>query len=53
MYSSMAKGTFWAEATLNSEKIKPVALAIVELRKSEGIRQAGGRAGRQAGRQAS
>jgi len=27
--------------TLNSEKIKPVALAIVELRESEGIRQAG------------
>jgi len=37
----MAKGTFWAEATSNSEKIKPVALAIVELRESEGIRQAG------------
>jgi len=35
----MAKGTTWAEATLNSEKIKPVALAIVELCKSEGIRQ--------------
>jgi len=27
-----------AEVTLNSEKIKPVALAIVELRESEGIR---------------
>jgi len=26
-------------STLNSEKIKPVALAIVELRESEGIRQ--------------
>jgi len=37
MYSGMAQGTFWAEATLNSEKIKPIALAIVELRKSEGI----------------
>jgi len=36
MYSSMAKGTSWAE---DSEKIKPVALVIVELRKSEGIRQ--------------
>jgi len=48
MYSSMAKGTSRAEVTLNSKKIKPVALAIVELRKSEGIRQ--GRAGR-AGRQ--
>jgi len=46
MYSGMAKGTFWAkgttqaEATSNSKKIKPVALAIVELRESEGIRQA-------------
>jgi len=40
MYSGMAKGTSgWA--TLNSEKIKPVALAIVELQESEGIRQAG------------
>jgi len=28
-------------SVLNSEKIKPVALAIVELRESEGIRQAG------------
>jgi len=41
MYSGMAKGTSQAEETLNSEKIKSVALAIVELRKSEGIRQAG------------
>jgi len=41
MYSDMAKSTSWAEVTLNSEKIKPVALAIVELHKSEGIRQAG------------
>jgi len=40
MYSSMAKGTSWAEATLNSNKIKPVPLAIVELCESEGIRQA-------------
>jgi len=29
-----------AEATPSSKKIKPVALAIVELRESEGIRQA-------------
>jgi len=36
-----------AEATLNNEKIKPVALAIVESRESEG-RRAGGQAGRQA-----
>jgi len=40
MYSGMAKGTYRAEATLNSKKIKPVALAIVELHKPEGIRQA-------------
>jgi len=40
MYSGMAKGTSRAETMLNSEKIKPIALAIVELRKSEGIRQA-------------
>jgi len=39
MYSSMAKGTSRAEAMSNSEKIKPVALAIVELCESEGIRQ--------------
>jgi len=36
----MAKGTYRAEAMLNSEKIKPIALAIVELHESEGIRQA-------------
>jgi len=41
MYSGMAKGISQAEATLNSEKIKPIALAIVELRESERIRQAG------------
>jgi len=40
MYSGIAKGTSQAEAMSNSEKIKPVALAIVELRESEGIRQA-------------
>jgi len=34
------KGTSWAEATSKSKKIKPVALAIVELRESESIRQA-------------
>jgi len=37
MYSGMAKGTSRAEATSNSEKIRPAALAIVELRESEGI----------------
>jgi len=30
MYSGMAKGTSRAEATSNSEKINPVALAIVK-----------------------
>ena len=28
-----------AEATSNSEKIKPIALAVIELRLSEGISQ--------------
>jgi len=41
MYSSMAKGTSRTEAMSNSEKIRPVALAIVESHESEGIRQAG------------
>jgi len=40
MYSGMAKETSQAEATSNGKKIKHVALAIVELRESEGIRQA-------------
>ena len=35
----MPKGTCPAEATSNSEKIKPVALAIIKLRLSEGISQ--------------
>jgi len=52
MYSGMAKGTSRAEVTLNSNKIKSVALAIVELHESEGIRQAGRQAGRLAGWQA-
>jgi len=37
MYSGMVKGTSQAEATSNSEKIKP--LAIVKLHESEGISQ--------------
>jgi len=41
MYSGMAKDTFRAGATSNSKKFKPIALAIVELCKSEDIRQAG------------
>ena len=39
MYCSMPKGTCWAEVKLNSEKIKPVAFAVIELRLSEGICQ--------------
>ena len=39
MYCSMPKGTCRAEAMPNSKKIKPVALAIIELRLSEGISQ--------------
>ena len=35
----MPKGTCRTEATSNSEKIKPVALAVIELRLSEGISQ--------------
>jgi len=41
MCSGMAKSTSQAQAKSNSKKIKPVALAIVELRESESIRQAG------------
>ena len=37
MYCGMPKGTSQAEATSNSEKIKPVALAVIKLRLSEGI----------------
>ena len=33
----MPKGTCLAEAILNSEKIKPIALAAIKLRLSEGI----------------
>ena len=39
MYCGMPKSTSRVEAMLNSEKIKPVALAIIELRLSEGIGQ--------------
>jgi len=38
-YCGMPKGTSRAEATSKSEKIKPVALAVIELCWSEGIRQ--------------
>ena len=39
MYCGMPKGTCRAEATSNSEKIEPIALAVIELRLSEGISQ--------------
>ena len=35
----MPKGTSWDEVTSNSEKIKPVALAVIELCLSEDISQ--------------
>ena len=38
-YCGMPKGTCPAEATSNGEKIKPVALAVIELRLSESISQ--------------
>ena len=47
----MQKGTSRDEATSNSEKLKPIALAVIELHLPEGIKQAGGQAGRQAVRQ--
>jgi len=43
----MPKGTSQAEVTSNSEKIKSVALAIGELRLTEGISQAGSQSVRQ------
>ena len=46
----MPKGTCRAEVTSNGETIKPVALAIIELRLSEGIRQAGGQVSEWVGR---
>jgi len=41
MYCGVPKGTSQDEAMSNSEKIKPIALAVIELRLSKGIRQAG------------
>ena len=52
----MLKGTSLDKVTLNSENIKPIAFAFIELCFPEGIRQAGRRVGwlaaRQAGRRA-
>ena len=39
MYCGMPKGTSQDEAMSNSEKIKSVAVAVIELRLSEGISQ--------------
>ena len=39
LYCGMPKGTCRAEATSNSEKSKPVALAVIKLHLSEGISQ--------------
>ena len=50
MYCGMPKGTSCTEAMSNSEKIRLVALTVVELHLLKG-RQAGGWMGRQAGRQ--
>jgi len=36
--SGWQKGTSWDKATLNSGEIKPIALAVIELCLSEGIR---------------
>jgi len=40
MNSSASKGASRDEATSNSKKIKPIALVVIELHLSEGIRQA-------------
>ena len=37
----MPKGTSRDEAMSNNEKIKPIALAVIELRLPEGIRPSG------------
>jgi len=38
MYNGMEKGNCQAEATSNRKKMKPIALAIVELHESAGIK---------------
>ena len=37
MYCSMLKGTPWAKAVSNSEKIEPITLVVIGLHLSEGI----------------
>ena len=39
MYCGMPKGTSRAEVMSNSEKINPIALAVIELHLSESISQ--------------
>ena len=39
MYCAMSKSTCQAETTSNSEKIKPVSLAVIKLQLPEGISQ--------------
>ena len=39
IYCSIPKGTAWAETMPSSEKIKPIAIAVIMLRLSEGITQ--------------
>ena len=51
MHCTYAKGTCPAEVMLNSEKIKPVALANIDLHLSEGISQAVCQASSQSGSQ--
>ena len=48
-YCGMPKGTSRAEVTSNSEKIKPVALAVIDLCLSEDISQAVNQSVRQSG----
>jgi len=49
MYGGMPKGTSWVEATLISEKIKLVALAVIELCLSEVSQSVGQSVGRSVG----
>ena len=46
-----AEGTCPAKVMPNSEKIKPITLAMIELRLAEGISQSASQSDRQTGRQ--
>ena len=52
MYYIMPIGPSRDKVTSNSEKVKLVALSVIELQLPECIRQAGKQTGRQAGKQA-